>query len=190
MASSVNSGNYYVVVALLLLSICISSGLVCSPAKADLIDDVCSLSNDVQYCSETIRTAAGSNTTDLADLGSIVLGLATSKVPATQALIRLLYNDANDPNLRDTLNSCLGSYDDCGKVLKDCHDLLGKKDYVGLGHRLGDAQDGPDGCDQSFSDFQPALPEPGELKQASSNLQVLIATVGVIATKLDGGGIH
>ena len=71
-----------------------------------------------------------------------------------------------------------------------CRDLSCKMDYLDLGDRLGEAEDGPHGCDRCFSDFQLTLPEPDELKQASAHLQVPIVAVGVIATKLGDGDKH
>nr|XP_027098787.1 pectinesterase inhibitor-like [Coffea arabica] len=151
---------------LALLLICLSIlGNLFTSAEADLIDP-------------------RSGSADLKGLGQIAIDLSTNSAKSTKALVDSLKQNASDARLKGIYDSCLENYGDSIDDLADATTKLGSGDYQGVALTASAALDGPDTCDDNFTDAK--LTEPPNLAEASQNVQTLIEVVLVIANRLQG----
>ncbi|XP_027095961.1 pectinesterase inhibitor-like [Coffea arabica] len=169
--------------ALFLICLSILSNLFTS-AEADLIGDVCSGSKNPQFCINSLRSDPRSGSADLKVLGQIAIDLSTNSTKSTKALVDSLKQKASDARLKAIYDSCLDNYGDSIDDLADATTKLGSGDYQGVALTASAALDGPDTCDDNFTDAK--LTEPPNLAEASQNVQTLIEVVLVIANRLQG----
>ncbi|XP_055826187.1 pectinesterase inhibitor-like [Solanum dulcamara] len=171
--------NFATILIVSLLSI----SFTLTSVKADLIDEICSKTENKEVCYYALKEDPRSKGANLEGLMTITIDLSQKNATFTCNLVSMLLKKAIDPKLTMRYASCLKNFNDANNNLEKLPDLLKSKDYYGMHTNASAAIRDPFTCDNSF--LEPPVEAP-ELKDASDKLRGLIDVILILINFLQG----
>ncbi|KAI7994689.1 Pectinesterase inhibitor [Camellia lanceoleosa] len=149
----------------------------------DKLKDLCSNTQNSSFCFQTLKSNPRIATTNLRDLAAYTINLTSDSAQQTLPIVKLLAEQATDPQLNARYTSCVASYDTATGYIATLMGSLGNGDYHSV---LVDAtlvMLNVGDCEQQFN--TPPV-DPSQLPERNRNLFNLASIVAEIALELLG----
>uniref|UniRef100_A0A2N9ISU4 Pectinesterase inhibitor domain-containing protein n=1 Tax=Fagus sylvatica TaxID=28930 RepID=A0A2N9ISU4_FAGSY len=121
-------------ISLLLAFLCISptqSRLVVKITD-DVLNDICSRTEDPSSCLQALKSDPRTATTDFYGLAQVSINLANATVNETHTMIMSQLDQTMDPKLQDQYTQCLEFYDNAIGDIEYGSENWSSKDYLAL----------------------------------------------------------